>query len=183
MNHDSQNNFRSYYRGYPFNGNAVDQAQASEETSDETVINAAHDQIEKILTMKPFDPEEFGFKFHKDIWRGSHGEVDDAYHLVTSKINCMIRGIGNDHYGYWEMSMHLEYTERTGDDRTGGTQVNIPLYIPNDLAGRIILTGLGIVPRRDLDSEGKGCSNDDNLDGICTLCESLGMCQNKLNVE
>lgn len=162
MYHTSMNNFRSYYNGYPFKSNVIDEIQAVGEASDETIIAGAHEQIEAILTMKPFDPEEFGFKekggiFEKDVEGTRFG---------------LCPNILNNKYGYWQLNI-------TEPDQGWISKGFTELYIPNDLAGRIILTALGIVKRRDLDEEGKGCPDDTDLDGICTMCENNGTCLNK----
>lgn len=164
MFHTSMNNFRSYYNGYPFKSNVIDEIQAIGEAADDTIIVAAHDQIEAILTMKPFDPEEFGFEPEKNV------SGDEQYVKNNNGLNYMIWRNPGPHYGYWNIAVQ---------QFTGQEDQLLVLYIPNDMAGRIILTALGIVPRRDLDENGKGCPDDDNLDGTCVMCENNGTCLNK----
>lgn len=158
MYHTSQNSFRSYYNGYPFKENIIDKASEVEETSDETIIAAGQEQIEAILTMKPFDPEEFGFK------RSKNEAGDEQYAKLTDIIHCLMRRDEKIEYGYWNIVL-------TNQDSKQDHQV-IPLYIPNDTAGRIILTGLGIVDRKDVQ-----CEDDADRDGVCLICENVGTCQ------
>lgn len=160
MFHTSLNNFRSYYNGYPFKSNVIDEIQAVGEAADDTIIAAAHEQIESILTMRPFDPEEFGFKINSGKY---------------------VKLVNAAFYKMWQTPNATEYGSWTMESKCSGYDhiPEIDLYIPNDLAGRIILTALGIVKRRDLDEEGKGCPDDHDLDGMCVLCESNGACLNK----
>jgi len=178
MKHQSQNNFRPYFKEYPWKENIIDKALESEEVSDQTVINAAHEQIEALMTLKPFDPEDFGFKANKIL-----NEFLEEWVIITDNVRCFLKRDQTLNKNYWKIVFKVKAThigEEVFDEEAWiKMEPNVAhVFIPHDLAGRMILTGLSVIARRDLDDEGKGCPDDDDFDGTCPFCENMGRCIN-----
>lgn len=175
MYHTSQNNFLPYYKEYPFKANSIREALSTENIQDDVVISVGEEQIEALMTLKPFDPEDFGFKAHK-----IKEEFLEEFFLLSDNAECFIKRGADFPKNYWLISFKVKKTH-TGFEPFDQKEFHkmqpnaCHLFIPHDMAGRMILTGLGIIDRVDLEN-GKGCENDEDCDGVCPACEDSGTC-------
>lgn len=166
--HQSLNNFRPFMRGFPFAGNTIAQALMIEDIQDDKLISVGIEQIDALLTPSPFEPDLYGFKMdRKDKTQKTYiSKRDNDTVIILKKIH-------DNNTGMWSlMSRSID-----------GNRVYFPefkIFLPNDLAARIVLISLGIMPRADLGDDGQGCIHDDDKDGICPNCEMLGYCMNEI---
>jgi hypothetical protein len=175
MYHKSLNNFRSYYNGYPFGSNSIKEDLFV--CDDSILVDAAIEQIDSIMTLKPFDPEDFGFKPHKNSV-----EFLEEWVILNDNVDCFIKRDASMSKDYWLFAFKVRRTH-LGEDPFEELITNVcHMFIPNDMAGRIILTGLGIIKRRDIDDDKVSCVNDKDFDGICSLCEDMGCCMEDITI-
>jgi len=162
--HASLNSFRPFFKGFPFSGNTIYQALMTEDIQDDAVISVGMEQIDTILRPSPFEPEHYGFKMDKK------DKMMQTYISARSNGTMIILKKKSDkNTGYWSLMSRS----------TDGNKVFFPefqVFIPNDLAARILLTSLGMIPRADLGEDGQGGVNDEDKDGICPQCENVGYC-------
>lgn len=162
--HEALNSFRPFVRGFPFKGNTIAQALTTEGVADDIIISVGMEQIDAMITPSPFEPDLYGFKMDKkDKLQSTYVSKRDNDTVI------ILKRVGEGNTGRWTlMSRSLD-----------GNKVyfpEFPVFIPNDLAARFILIGLGVLPRVDLGEDGQGCENDIDKDGICPQCEGMGCC-------
>lgn len=177
MTHPARNNFHAFLRGYPWEASIPGQAEAPETPEGWEVIAAAGEaQIDAMLQANPFDPENFGFR-SKGVSNEWQINGDTYMYLIAGRglVCCIVRAQDLPAH-YWRVAITVNNIH-TGHQPFSEPQVfNACLFIPNDLVGRIVLTSLGVLPRKDLDQYGKGCETDYDMDGICPICEHHGRC-------